>query len=61
MLKAIPAIVLSASLLATPAIAGGLDVPVIEAPVIVEDAGSSASHDWVVPLMLIAVLTTFGS
>jgi hypothetical protein len=43
------------SLTATSVFAGGLDVPVIEAPVIVEDT-SSSSPMIVIPLLLLAVL-----
>lgn len=35
--------------------AGGLEVPAIEAPVIVEDTSSSAA-DFVIPLLVLAVL-----
>lgn len=43
------------SLAATSAFAGGLEVPVIEAPVIVEET-TSTSPMIIVPLLLLAVL-----
>jgi hypothetical protein len=56
MRKTLPALALSLSLVSAPLYAGGLDVPVIQAPVIVADTGSSASHDWIVPLFLLLTL-----
>ena len=56
MRKLIPAFALSLSLAAAPALAGGLDVPAIEPQVVVQDTTRSGSHDWVVPLMLLALL-----
>ena len=56
MRKTLPALALSLSLMSAPLYAGGLDVPVIEAPVIIADTGSSASHDWIVPLFLLLTL-----
>ncbi len=53
MRKTLPALALSLSLISAPLYAGGLDVPVIEAPVIVEDTASSGSHDWIVPVLLL--------
>ena len=48
------------SLSATSAFAGGLDVPVIEAPLIVEDT-SSSSPMIVIPLLLLALLVAANS
>ncbi len=48
------------SLAATSVFAGGLDIPVIEAPVVVEDT-SSSSPMIVIPLLLLAVLAAASS
>lgn len=48
------------SLAASTAFAGGLDIPVIEAPVIVEDTSSSSAMV-VIPLLLLAVLLAAGN
>jgi len=56
MKRTLPALTLALALVAGPALAGGLDLPTIEPQVIVEETGTSASHDWVVPLMLLAML-----
>lgn len=48
------------SLAATSVFAGGLDIPVIEAPVVVEDT-SSSSPMIVIPLLLLAVIAAAAS
>ena len=53
MSKKLLALVLSSVLAASPAISGGLDAPVIEPTVIAEETTGSASHDWVVPMLLV--------
>ncbi len=53
MSKKLPALILSGALVASPALAGGLDAPVLEPTVIVEETTGSGSHDWIVPLFLV--------
>ena len=43
-------------LVAGSAFAGGLSDPIVAPAVIIEDAASSASHDWLVPVMALIMM-----
>jgi hypothetical protein len=49
----LPTFVLSSVLAASPAVSGGLDASVIEPTVVAEELTGSASHDWIVPMLLV--------
>jgi hypothetical protein len=49
------------SIAATSAFAGGMEEPIVEMPVVVEEDAATTGTGWVVPLLVIAVLAAAAS